>query len=164
MINFKYSKQKKGKENEKKEERKKFSLSKKQWYPFPFDVLNHSRHQKRFRNVSISSEPCSLRAFILFPPLSSSFTSLHSSPANFAQPIQTRRPVDPSQPNLLFIRFYFFSLSFSLQSSCIPFDRRCRFFDRQNVVARRLVFVTRNQPVYPVICTPCTCKYSLIFV
>lgn len=30
--------------------------------------------------------------------------------ANFAQPIQTRRPVDPSQPNLLFIQSIFFSL------------------------------------------------------
>lgn len=97
MINFKYSKQKKGKENEKKEERKKFSLSKKQWYPFPFDVLNHSRHQKRFRNVSISSEPCSLRAFILFfPPslrrLPRCTVAQLISPSQFKQGVQSIRP------------------------------------------------------------------------
>lgn len=131
-------------------------------FPLMFWIIQDIRNV--FATFPSPLSPVLFARLFFFPPLSSSFTSLHSSPANFAQPIQTRRPVDPSQPNLLFIRFYFFSLSFSLQSSCISFDRRCRFFDRQNVVARRLVFVTRNQPVYPVICTPCTCKYSLIFV
>lgn len=68
--------------------------------------------------------------------------------ANFAQPIQTRRPVDPSQPNLLFIQSIFFSLSLSipLQSSCILFDRRCRFFDRQT--RRTLLLTVSFSPFY----------------
>lgn len=80
--------------------------------------------------------------------------------ANFAQPIQTRRPADPSQPNLLFIHSVF-SLFFppstivlrSLWSSLPVF----RSTDASIVVAHRLVSPLdneRNQPVYPVICTP----------
>lgn len=80
--------------------------------------------------------------------------------ANFAQPIQTRRPVDPSQPNLLFIQSIFFSLFLysstivlhSLWSS-LPIFRSA---DTSNVVAHRLVF--------PILFVLPMCKYNLIFV
>lgn len=77
--------------------------------------------------------------------------------ANFAQPIQTRRPVDPSQ--FTFHTVYFFLSLYSstivLHSlwSSLPIFRSA---DTSNVVAHRLVF--------PILFVLPMCKYNLIFV
>lgn len=79
--------------------------------------------------------------------------------ANFAQPIQTRRPVDPSQPNLLFIQSIFFSLSLSLflyNRPAFSLIVAADFSIGRHVVAHRLVF--------PILFVLHMCKYNLIFV
>lgn len=115
-----------------------------------FEVVNDSRHQKRFRNVSIFSRARFSPLSLFFFFLSSSFTSLHSSLqqlANFARPVQTRRPADLSQANLLFIHpvFLFFSplpsassfshfvVLFPLTTSAPGLSFFFLFFDRRSV-------------------------------
>ena len=143
------------------------------------------------RNASVTF-PSSLEhgslplSFSLCALVHSFFSSLHrlsrctvaQQLANFARPVQTRRPADLSQTNLLFIHSVFlFPLlpppPRSLRRSA-PFDQRSRFFlffDRRSVrsiVARVYVFpptITRNQPVYPsYLFSRRVCKHALIFV
>lgn len=95
-----------------------------------------------------------LFACLFFFPLSSSFTSLHSN--SLISPSQFKQGVRPSPIYFSYGLFFSpFSSTIALHSlwSSLPIFRSA---DTSNVAAHRLVFpsVTRNQPVYPVICTP----------
>lgn len=96
-----------------------------------------------------------LFACLFFFPLSSSFTSLHSN--SLISPSQFKQGVRPSpiyfSYDLFFFSFFLASIALHSLWSSLPIFRSA---DTSNVAAHRLVFpsVTRNQPVYPVICTP----------
>lgn len=75
--------------------------------PFPFDVLNHSRHQKHFRNVSISSEPCSLRVFILFSSLFVVYLVAQQPSNSLISPSQFKQGVRPSPIYFSYGLFFF---------------------------------------------------------
>lgn len=139
----------------------------------PFEVLNHSRHQKHVFATFPSPLSPVLFACLFFFPLSSSFTSLlHSSPANsLISRSQFKQGVQPIRPSPIYFSYtLFFSFFFPpLQSSCVLFDRRCRFFDRQT--RRSLLLTVSFPPSITREINPFTqlfvlpmCKYRLIFV